>query len=262
MNWKIAGACLALIVLTACATSSGVPSEAKSQLAPTGKLRVGLNFGNILLVSKGPAGGEPRGVVIGIARELGRRIGTPVQFVNYDSPGRLGDAAGANEWDVAFLAVEPVRAALIDFSPPYVEIEATYLVRESSKLRAISDMDREGLRIAVGAKSAYDLFLTRTLQRATLIRTENTGAAMKELLADKADAVAGIKQMLLDQTGSVSGLRLIDGRFTAVQQAIGTPRGRDEAAKYLKRFVEDIRSSGFLASTIQQNSARGLTIAQ
>lgn len=252
---------MTIAFLTSCATTQRVSDDVRTQLAPTGKLRVGLNFGNILLVTRGNAGADPSGLVVDIARELGTRIGIPVQFVSYDRPGLLADAAKANEWDIAFLAIEPARAEMIDFSPAYVEIDASYLVRKSSPLRLLTDVDKNGVSVAVSKGSAYDLFLTRSLKGARLLRTQLTDSAVAELRAGKVDAVAGIKQMLLKYAETGDDLRIIDERFLAVQQAMGTPRGREAAAKYLASFVGDIKHSGFLANAMKKNDSRGLSIA-
>ena len=156
--------------LSSCATVPVVPPGARSELAPTGKLRAAINFGNPVLAQKDPATGEPRGVSVDLARELGRRLGVPVVLVTFDAAGKVFDALKTGSWDIAFMAIDPARAAEIVFTAPYVVIEGTYLVPADSALRTIEDVDRDGVRVAVGNKSAYDLYLTRTLKRAQLVR--------------------------------------------------------------------------------------------
>ncbi len=236
-------------------------SAIRSALAPTGKLRVGINMSNTLLTAKDPVSGEPRGVAVDLGRELGRRLGVPVEIVPYPNPGALADAARSGVWDVGLLGAEPQRANEIDFTAAYVEIEATYLVPGGSPLRAIADVDREGIRIAVPEKSAYELYLTRTLKHAQLVRAKGADAAFKQFVGDQLDALAGLKPRLAADAGNLPGSRVLDGRFTAVQQAIGTPKGRDAGAKYLVEFVEDIKATGLVARTIEKNGVRGLTVA-
>ena len=234
---------------------------ARSDLVPTGKLRVGINFGNFLLVSKDPAGGEPRGIAVDLARELGRRIGVTVELVAYDAAGRMAEAVKTGAWDVAFLGAEPERANEITFTAAYLEIEATYLVPAGSPLRTIADVDREGVRIAVAARSAYDLFLTRTLQRARLMRAQGIDASFKLFVADKLEVLAGLAPRLLADAEKLPGSRVLEGRFTAIQQAIGTPKGRDAGAQYLREFVEDVKASGLVAQTIEKHRVRGVSVA-
>ena len=167
-----------------------ISPAARSDLAPTGKLRVGINYGNFLLVAKDPASGEPRGIAVDLARELGRRAGLPVEFVAYTAAGRMAEAVKTGAWDVAFLGAEPERENDITFTAAYLEIEATYLVPAGSPLRTIVDVDREGVRIAVSAGSAYDLFLSRTLQRARLMRVQGIDASFELFVADKLEVLA------------------------------------------------------------------------
>ena len=258
---KLGALLLAAVLMASCATHREVTREETSQLAPNGKLRVGLNFGNVLLVSKGQEGADPRGVVVDVARELGARIGVPVQFVPYTGPGLLAEAAKSGEWDIAFLAIEPARAKTIRFTPPYVEIEAAYLVRKESPLRGVGDVDRLGVRVAVALGSAYDLYLTRSLKSAQLTSPKGTDAAVKDLRADKTDVVASIRQVLAGYADSASDVRLIEGNFMVIPQAIGMPYGRDSATNYLNAFVDDIKRSGFLQESIERNGAQGLKVA-
>ena len=232
-----------------------------ADLAPTGKLRLGINYSNFLLTAKDPATGEGRGIAIDLGRELGRRLGVPVEVVGYPSPGELADAAGKGVWDVGFLGAEPKRANEIDFTAAYVEIEATYLVPPGSPLQRIADVDREGVRVAVPAKSAYELYLSRTLKHAKLVLEQGADNAFKRFVGDKLEALAGLKPRLVTDHDKLPGSRIIDGRFTAVQQAAGTPKGRAAGAAYLREFIEDIKATGLVARTIEKNNVRGLTVA-
>lgn len=236
-------------------------SAARSELAPTGTLRVGVNMSNFLLTRTDEATGKPAGVAVDLGTELARRLAVPVEIMPYPNPGALADAAKSGVWDVGFLGAEPQRANEIDFTAAYVEIEATYLVRGDSPLKAIVDVDREGIRIAVPTKSAYELYLTRSLKHAKLVHEKGSDNAFKRFVDDKLDALAGLKPRLVTDQENLSGSRIIDGRFTAVQQAAGTPKGRPAGAQYLREFVEDIKASGLVARTIDKNDVRGLTVA-
>jgi polar amino acid transport system substrate-binding protein len=234
---------------------------ARSDLAPTGKLRVGINYGNFLLVTKDPASGEPRGIAVDLARELGRRAGVPVEFVPYEAAGKMAEAVKTGAWDVAFLAAELERENEITFTAAYLEIEATYLVPAGSPLRTIADVDREGVRIAVAARSAYDLFLSRTVQHARLMRAQGLDASFELFVADKLEVLSGLKPRLLADAEKLPGSRVLDGRFTAIQQAIGTPKGRDTGARYLRQFVEDAKASGLVTQSIEKHGVRGVSVA-
>ena len=243
------------------AGTTDVTPAARAAIAPTGMLRVGINLGNFLLTAKDARTGEARGIAVDLGRELGRRLGVPVEIIGYPTPGELADAATFGAWDVGFLGAEPQRAKDIDFTAAYVEIEATYLVPPGSPLREIADVDREGVRIAIPEKSAYELYLTRTLKHAKLMRTKGGDAAFKLFVDEKLEALAGLRPRLVKDHDKLPGSRVIYGRFTAVQQAIGIPKGRLIGAKYLREFVEDIKASGLVAQTIEKNGVRGLTVA-
>ena len=236
-------------------------AAAKSELAPTGTLRVGLNMSNFLLTRTDSATGKPAGLAADLGHELGRRLGVPIELVPYPNPGALADDAKSGKWDVGFLGAEPQRANEIDFTAAYVEIEATYLVPPGSKLKTIDDVDREGIRIAVPERSAYELYLTRSLKDAKLVHEKGSDNAFKRFVDDKLDALAGLKPRLVTDQEKLPGSRIIDGRFTAVQQAAGTPKGRSAGAQYLREFIEDVKSSGLVARTIEKNDVRGLTVA-
>jgi polar amino acid transport system substrate-binding protein len=247
-------------LLCACATSSAVRPEAK-EIAPRDSLRAAINFGNPVLAQKDPATGQPRGVSVDLARELGRRLGVPVELVTYESAGNVFDAAKTGAWDVAFLAVDPGRAADIAFTAPYLVIDGTYLVPADSPLRTIEDVDRDGVRVAVGRKSAYDLYLSRTLKHARILRAETSPGAIDLFLQEKLEAAAGVKQMLVRAAKENPSLRVVDGRFMAIEQAMGMPKGREAGARYLRAFVEEMKASGFVARSLDASGQRDAEIA-
>jgi len=238
-----------------------VPAGVRAEFAPTGTLRVGINMSNFLLTAKDDVTGVPKGVAVDLGRELASRLGLPVEIVPYPNPGALADAAKTGAWDVGFLGAEPQRANEIDFTAAYVEIEATYLVPSGSPLKSVADVDRPGVRIAVPEKSAYELYLSRNLKHAKLVMEKGADNAFKRFVADRLDALAGLKPRLVADNENLPGSRLLDGRFTAVQQAAGMPKGRAAASRYLRDYIEDVKASGFVARTIEKNRVRGLTVA-
>jgi polar amino acid transport system substrate-binding protein len=241
---------------------STVPSDVVKDFAPTGKLRAALNLGNSVLVQK-DANGEVRGVTVDLARELAKRLGVPLEFTQFEAAGKVFEALKTGAWDIAFLAVEPVRAAEIDFTAPYVIIEGTYMVLKDSPLKAIADVDRPGVRIAVGRGSAYDLYLTRTLKNAQLVRAATGGGrAMIDLFfAEKLEVAAGVKQPLVAYAKTDPNVRVMDGRFMEIQQAMGTPKGRTAAATYLRGFVEEMKASGFVAEALKRSNQPDAAVA-
>jgi hypothetical protein len=231
------------------------------EIAPTGVLRVGVNLGNPVIAQKGEAGGGPKGVGPALGRELARRVGLPVAFVTYDTAGKMADAAKAGAWDVAFLAVDPARATDIEFTAPYVHIEGTYLVRDGSPFRGVADLDREGLRLAVGNKTAYDLFLTREIRHATLERTDGSPAAIERFVSAGLDAAAGVRQPLQAFAAANPGYRVLDESFMVIRQASGVPKGRPAAAACLAAFIEEAKRSGFVAQALRESGQGEVTIA-
>jgi polar amino acid transport system substrate-binding protein len=240
---------------------SPVPADVLKEFAPTGKLRVALNFSNIVLVQKDPASGEPRGVTPELGTELAKRLGLPLEFVHFESAGKVSGAINTGVYDICFLAIEPARAAEIDFTAPYVHIEGGYMVPKDSPLKVIADVDRPGVRIAVGRGSAYDLFLTRTLTGAELVRYPTGDEATAKFLADKVDVAAGVKQPLVLFAKANPSLRVMDGRFQVIEQAMGMPKGRDAAGKYLRGFVEEMKASGFVADALKRSNQPDATVA-
>ncbi|HEY7219414.1 MAG TPA: ABC transporter substrate-binding protein [Candidatus Binatia bacterium] len=232
-----------------------------TDLAPTGKLRVGINYGNPVLAKRDAATGELSGVAVDLARELARRADVPVVLIGFESAGKMFESVKNGVWDIAFLAIDPGRANEVDFTPPYVEIEGTYLVPADSEFRAVEDIDRAGVRIGVSAKSAYDLFLSRTIRHAELVRAASPDAAFELIASGKVDVLAGVRQHLAANATKLPGSRVFAGRFMAIQQALGVPKGRDVAAKYLREFIEDVKASGFVARAIARAGVRGVSVA-
>ena len=196
-----------------------------------------------------------------MAREIASRLGVPVKFVAYASPGELADAAEANVWDIGLIGAEPQRAEKIAFTPAYVEIEATYLVPAGSKLASIAEVDRPGIRIAVFGRSAYGLWLERNVRQATLVRGDSIDASYKLFIDEKCDALAGLKPRLLKDVQALPGARILAGRFSAVQQAIGTARKNAAAIPFLENFVAEEKASCLVARLIARQKVKGLSVA-
>jgi polar amino acid transport system substrate-binding protein len=239
-----------------------LPPIVREHLAPANLLRAGINLSNFLLVSSRGPQGEPQGVAPDMARALAGHLGTGLRYVTYENPGLLADAAPCDEWDVGLIGAEPQRAETISFTPPYAEIEATYLVREASPLRTIADVDSEGLRIAVSGRAAYGLWLDRNIRRAELVRSGSLDDSADDFVAKDLDALAGLRPRLLKDAVAIPGTRILDGYFMTVQQAIGVPKAKAEAADYLAKFVAAARESGFVAALIAKHGVQGLSVAR
>ncbi len=233
----------------------------RSQLAPTGMLRAAINLGNTLLVNGRDTDGEPTGVSPSLARAIADRLGVPVQYVVYPRPTVLADAVNTDAWDVAMIGAEPQRAEKITFTAAYAEIEATYLVAAGSALKRIEDVDQVGIRISMTAGSAFGLWLDGNIRHATLVASDSLDGALRRFHADGLEVLAGIRSRLLDDQAVTPGSRILDGRFTAVQQAVGTARDNEAGAEFLYRFVEEAKSSGLVAHLIQRHDVRGLSVA-
>ena len=254
-------------VLAGCAgTPSPVPSPspataaARAELVGAGKLRAAINFGNPILASRGAAG-EPAGVSVDLAREAARRLDLPIELVLFNSAGAVVDAVKARHVDLAFVAIDPVRAADMEYTAPYVIIEGAYAVRTASPLQRNEDVDRPGTRIAVGRGSAYDLFLTREIRQATLVRVPTSPVVVDEFLKQGLEVAAGVKQQLEADARRVGGVRLLPGRFMVIQQAMGVPKGRTAAQAWLSAFIEEMKASGFVANALQRHRIEGAAVA-
>jgi polar amino acid transport system substrate-binding protein len=235
--------------------------QARAELAPTGVLRAGINMSNFLLVSSRDAEGGPVGVAPDMARAVADRLGVPLRCVPYPRPGELADAAGTGAWDIGLIGAEPQRAEKIAFSPAYCEIEATYLVPAGSPLREIAEVDRAGVRIAVAARAAYDLWLERNIRAATLLRATGLDASFALFAEQGLEALAGLKPKLLEDAAKMPGARILDGHFMTVQQAIGTAKPNTAGAAFLRGFVEEAKASGLVAALIARHGVHGLSVA-
>ena len=231
------------------------------ELAPTGALRAGINLSNFLLVTGKSAAGDPEGVAPDMAREVARRLGVDVRYVPFKSPGELADKAGEGVWDIGLIGAEPQRAETIAFTAAYAEIEATYLVPAGSGLAAIGDVDAPGVRISVTGRSAYGLWLDRNIKHAELVRSESLDSACEVFVREKLEALAGLRPRLLADAERLPGARILGGRFTSVQQAIGTAKRNAAGASFLAGFVEEAKSSGLVARLIEKHKVRGLSVA-
>lgn len=249
------------LLLAACVTPEVAPSNVVRELAPTGKLRAAINFGNPVLAQREPSGSNIRGVSVDLTRELAKRLRVPIEFITYEAAGRVTDDAAKNVWDIAFVARDPQRAKDLDFTDAYVIIEGAYLVPAGSPLHKNEDVDREGVRIAVGRGSAYDLWLSRNIKRATLVRAPTSPAAVELFAKDKLDVAAGVKQPLVDYVARHPDTRMLPGRFMVIEQAMATPRGRSAGAKYLSDFVDEMKASGFVAAALERSGQKDAAVA-
>jgi len=243
------------------AREAAIERQIIAELAGSGVLRAAINMGNPLLVTGISAAGDPQGVAPDMAAEVARGLQVPVVYVKFDRPSSLADAAGSDVWDIGLIGAEPARAAKIAFTAAYCEIAATYLVPAGSPLRSVADVDRAGARIAVRAGSAYDLWLTRHIKHATLVRSDTANGPFEQFVRDGLDALAGLRPQLMSDAEKLGGAKILPGSFTAVQQAIGTPKRNVAGAAFLRDFVEAAKRSGFVASLIDKHRVTGLAVA-
>ena len=241
---------------------SQAPSkDVVAELTSTGVLRAGINMSNFLLVTGKRPNGDPDGVSPDVAEEIARRLGVPLELVAFKSPGELGDQAGNNVWDIGNIGAEPQRAKTIAFTAAYCEIESTYLVPAGSSIKTIADVDKPGIRIAVAGRSAYGLWLENNIKHAKLVTTDGLDGSFNAFVAQKLEALAGLRPRLIDDVKKLPGARILDGQFSAVQQAVGTPRKNQAAAAWLHGVVEELMASGFIAKAIEKHKAFGLSVA-
>jgi polar amino acid transport system substrate-binding protein len=232
-----------------------------SAFTPTGKLRASINLGNPILAYRGDDG-NARGVSVDLAGEFAKRLGVKLELVVVDAAGKSVDVVANEQADIGFFAIDPVRGANIAFSAAYVLIEGCYLVKEASTIRTNDDVDMAAHRVVVGKGSAYDLFLSRTLQHAQIVRSPTSPTVVDTFLELGAEVAAGVKQQLEADTQRFGGLRLLDGRFMVIQQAMGTPKSRGaEAAAFLASFVEEMKVSGFVAAALERHGIQGASVA-
>ena len=249
----------ALVLAAGCASLP--PPQAIAELAPGGKMRAAINLGNPILAGKDAASGELRGVSVDLARELARRLGVAVELIPYTAAGRVVDGVKTKSWDIAFVAIDPGRAQEIAYSPPYVVIEGAYMVKNDSPIRENAEVDRKGIRVAVGRNSAYDLYLKRTLKEATLVQSPTSPEVVDMFVAQRLEVAAGVRQQLEMDARRVPGVRMLPGRFMVINQAMGTPRERAAGAAYLGTFIEEMKSSGFVADALARHRIEGAGVA-
>ena len=247
-------AALAFMPSSGIHAQKAAPADAVKELAPTGKLRAGINLGNSVLAQKS-ASGELGGITVDLARELGKRLGVPVELIEFQAAGKSVEAMAKGDTDIGFFAIEPKRAAEVTFSPPYVVIDGAYMVAKDSPLQTPADVDKPGIRVGTSLNSAYDLFLTRTLKNATLIRAKVGGgqASIDLFYAMKPDAAAGVRQSFDAQAAKDPNVRVMKEPFMSIQQAMGVPPGRPAAARYVRDFIEEMKKSGFVAAGLKRS---------
>lgn len=267
---KYAAAAMAAFLLAACAAVPGGStstnnqnlSTAMKEFAPGGTLRAAINFGNPILASKDPVTGEASGVSVDLARELAKRLGLPLQLVTYNAAGKVVEGVLAQQWDIGFVAIDPDRGRDMDYSAPYVIIEGAYMVPQASPIRVNADVDKTGNRVVVGKGSAYDLYLTRAIKQAEIVRAPTSPAVTDTMLEKKLEVAAGVRQQLEADAKRVPGLRMLEGRFMVINQAMALPKNRPAALNYLTAFVEEMKTSGFVAEALKRHRIAGAAVAQ
>ncbi len=238
-----------------------VPPEILAAFCSKGRLRASINMGNTLLTNL-DAAGNPGGISIDLAREFGRRLGVDVELVVFDAAGKSVAAVAGEQADIGFFAIDPIRGAEIAFTAPYVLIEGCYLVREDSPIVSNAQVDVPGIRLVVSEASAYDLFLTREIKQAEMVRVSTPTNPVDAFIEGGYEVAAGVRQMVEADAARVGGLRLLAERFMVIPQAMGLPKSRgDAAAAYLRAFVEDMKQSGFVAEAVARHGVSGATIA-
>ncbi len=258
---RAAALLFAVAVLAACATAPTVPPAARSELAPTGKLRVGLLVTNPSYVTKDGSAVEMQGIAVDLGRELARQLGVPFEPVRYEAVSRMVDGAKAGAWDVAFLGFEPARSTHMDFTAAYVEIGNSYLVPAGSPIRGIGDVDKPGHRIGVSQRSAQDVFVTQNIKQAQLIRVSSNAESVKLLASGKIHAMVANRTALLSIAERVPGSRILEGSIFSVKQSLGIAKGRPAGTAYAKDFIEHAKASGQVQQAIDRAQLRGVNVA-
>lgn len=237
-------------------------SSIQKTFAPTGKLRASINLGNPILANKRPQTGEPFGVSIDLARAFAARLGVGIELVVFDAAGKSVEAVHGEQADIGFFAIDPLRGEGIAFTAPYVLIEGSYLVPENSPIRSNEEVDVPGNRVTVGKGSAYDLFLSRELKQAQIVRAPTSPSVVDVFMEQMLEVAAGVRQQLEADQARYAGYRLLPGRFMVIQQAMGMPQSRGaEAAAFLAQFVEEMKASGFVADSLQRHGIQGASVA-
>jgi polar amino acid transport system substrate-binding protein len=239
-----------------------ISKELLQTIAPTGKLRASINLGNPILANKNPETGEPFGISIDLANAFAEKLGLEIELIVFDSAGKSVEAVTQEKADIGFFAVDPLRGEGIAFTAPYVLIEGAYLVKDESPIRSNDEVDVSNNRVVVGKGSAYDLFLTREIQSAQIVRAPTSPAVVSVFLEGGYEVAAGVRQQLESDATKVPGLRLLPGRFMVIQQAMGLPKNRGSiASRLLCNFVEEMKASGFIAQAMQRHGIQGASVA-
>jgi polar amino acid transport system substrate-binding protein len=236
-----------------------------SSFAPTGTLRVGINLGNPVLAGEDPKTHQLQGISIDIAREIGKRGSLPVELVPFKSAGNTVEAIKTGNIDLIFVAIDPIRGADISYTAPYIQIEGAYMVKAISPLKANEQVDTVGNEIVVGKGSAYDLFLTREIKNASILRAVNSQAVVDDFMSGKGSVAAGVKQQLESDAKRYTGLRMLPGRFMVINQAIGIPKARpgyENTTAYLSEVIAQLKQSGFIAQAMQRHHIEGAKVAE
>lgn len=257
---RAAATFFAVAMLAACATAPTAPPAARSELAPTGKLRVALFARNPSYVTKDGPATEMQGVAVDLARELAKQLGVPFEPVRYEAVSKMVDGASAGDWDVAFLGFEPARTAHMDFTGAYAQVGNSYLVPAGSAIQSIGDVDKKGHRIGVEQRSAQDVFVTKNIKQAQLVRVSGP-EGVKLLTSGKVDALIANRTLLLGLVKKVPGSRILEGNLFNVDQSIGIPKGRPAGTAYVKKFIEHAKSSGLVQQAIDRAGVRGMNVA-
>jgi polar amino acid transport system substrate-binding protein len=224
-----------------------------ASLAPSGRLRAAINLGNAVLAQRDPKTGKVGGIIVDISNELARRLGTPVDFIFYETGGRIAPSQPVDRWDIAYLGTDQSRAAQLAVTKPYLSLDGTYLVRQDAPFQAVADLDRDGARIATALNSAYDLVLGRTLKHAKLVRAPTSAAAIELFEHDKLSAAAGVRQALMEAQKSAPGLRVLPDAYTHIDQAMTMPQGREAGFRYVTGFIEELKASGFVKNALDRS---------
>jgi polar amino acid transport system substrate-binding protein len=239
-----------------------IDARLRSALAPTGTLRAAINVGNPILANKDASTGQVNGVSVDLARNLAQRIDVSVELVVVDAAGKSVDAVTRELADIGFFAIDPVRGAEIAFTAPYVLIEGCYLVRSDSPIQGNDAVDQSGMRVAVGNASAYDLYLTRELKRATIERAPTSPAVVDYFIEHNLDVAAGVRQQLEADARRIGGLRLLPERFMVIRQAMGLPKSRGAAAAdFVRAYIEEMKQSGFVHQALARHRVEGASVA-
>lgn len=236
-----------------------------SSFAPTGTLRVGINLGNPILANENPQTHELYGITIDIAHEIGKRLSLPVKLTPFKTAGNTVDAVKTGDIDLVFVAIDPVRGADISYTPPYIQIEGAYMVKTSSSIQQNDQVDVSGNEIVVGKGSAYDLYLSREIKNATLLRAASSQAVVDDFMSGKGNVAAGVKQQLESDAKRYEGLRMLPGRFMVINQAIGIPKARpqyEQTTTYLSDLITQLKQSGFVAKSMHEHKIEGAKVAE